>query len=486
MLTGAVKQRGPAKGSLNHTLMVICDEADDFGFACPSIESIAHGSRCSVRQAIRRIAELEEQGWLKVKRKVFRGSMANAYFVDLPKLGVKPNEKSRRSPLWQNFERLMRALESRDKVSLLNGVLKFEKTPQSVDIAASGNLFYDESASDILSLANEAETAPNGANLAPESPIAAKRAETGGSATAEEDSAGDKMSHVTCQPCHVTSDIEGEPFNVLTHYSPIETKAPPTPASGGVVSDLPFGDVTHNHPGFADEAGIAARWLMGECGLGLNSRLKSGLEAALTRRAKRTGHGLVAIATLAVKNFRDYHAALASGLLRFGPWKARTFFENPYWEDPGTWPWDQAKQAARGQAAVGVHVPAESVKSGRFSNEELAAFIDRNATALDEAGCDPRFGLRLGELAAAVGKMLLEDLDRELQAIEEEVVAELRDKVLNYELAALEAKADFELSRYKGRMNKDQLDQVRTQFVERELMKARGAPRLSLYYMVRT
>ena len=229
---GAVKQRGPKAGPLHHTLMVLADESDDFGFACPSVESIAHGSRCSERQAMRRLQRLEKDGWIRVQRKVFRGEMANAYFINLDRLGVVPTGKSRRSPLWTNVQRLLRALESRDKVSLLNGVLKFEKTPESVDLPENGDLFPDNSAGDILSPENEPETELTSAELRVSGQIAAKAVEKLPKSGETDDSAGDKVSRDKCHPRHLTSDIQGQPFNSLTRYYPV-TERPPLPPQGG-------------------------------------------------------------------------------------------------------------------------------------------------------------------------------------------------------------------------------------------------------------
>lgn len=98
LLMGAVFQVGPPEQSPAFVLLAIADNADDFGFACPSHDTIAAKARCDRRTVIRQIDFLEREGWLKVVRKIINGK-SNAYFLNLAKLGVTLSPDARRSPL---------------------------------------------------------------------------------------------------------------------------------------------------------------------------------------------------------------------------------------------------------------------------------------------------------------------------------------------------------------------------------------------------
>jgi hypothetical protein len=79
-------------------MVAIADNADDFGFAFPSTETIAAKARCDVRTVYRYLDELEAEGWLRRMAKVINGR-GNAYFLNLSKLGVTLSPDARRSPV---------------------------------------------------------------------------------------------------------------------------------------------------------------------------------------------------------------------------------------------------------------------------------------------------------------------------------------------------------------------------------------------------
>jgi hypothetical protein len=97
-LMGAVLSCGPKKGSLRYVLVAIADNADDYGFACPSIQTIAEKACCDERTAMRLVQTLESEGWMRVVRRVLFGK-GSVYFIDIAKLGVVVNPKMRKSPL---------------------------------------------------------------------------------------------------------------------------------------------------------------------------------------------------------------------------------------------------------------------------------------------------------------------------------------------------------------------------------------------------
>jgi hypothetical protein len=234
LLMGAVMDRGPDKGALRSTLLAIANLADDFGFACPSVEAIATANCCDERTVLRRLGELEADGWLKIDRKII-GGRGNVYFVSLERLAVEVNEKSRRSPLWADMQRLIRAMDSGDKLSRMNGVLKFEKTPDSAGKIVSGTLFGDEYSGDKLSPEFPVEAGLNRAEVAQNDQIQENPVENEPFGGSEGENPGDKMSPVTGHLDHLTGDISNIPFNVFKRYLHVtDPKNPPYPPAGRV------------------------------------------------------------------------------------------------------------------------------------------------------------------------------------------------------------------------------------------------------------
>ena len=103
---GAVMGCGPKKGSMRYGLVAIADNADDYGFACPSIETIADKACCDERTAMRLVQALEREGWMAVRRRVL-GGKGSIYFLNLDKLGASVGAKSRKSPLHAEMEKTL-------------------------------------------------------------------------------------------------------------------------------------------------------------------------------------------------------------------------------------------------------------------------------------------------------------------------------------------------------------------------------------------
>lgn len=106
-IMAAVWRCGPEEQVPMLVLLAIADNSDDFGFSCPSQELIAMKARCDKRTTIRHIAKLEQAGWLGVLRKSIPGKqgLANAYFVNIARLGVAPSPNSRLSPLHRSLQK---------------------------------------------------------------------------------------------------------------------------------------------------------------------------------------------------------------------------------------------------------------------------------------------------------------------------------------------------------------------------------------------
>jgi len=138
--------------------------------------------------------------------------------------------------------------------------------------------------------------------------------------------------------------------------------------------------------------------------------------------------------------------------------------------------------AAQAVLGVGTHVPEQERESG-FEPPRIAAWLKKNASAIEPA--DATTAERLRELAAAVlaAPMPLEDLDRTLTVLEEKLFAAVLASAPEAELVALKAQADRELAPYRGKMQAVQIRQIREQFLQKRLLEARSIPRLSLFYM---
>lgn len=132
---------------------------------------------------------------------------------------------------------------------------------------------------------------------------------------------------------------------------------PPTGAAGLI---LPFANRRKGDDGYALCVGVAARWVMAECGI-TKDRLATAIHGALHLRCDRAGVSVEQAAATAVLSWREYHADVP--LMRFGPWGAGKFFGEGYWLNRDSWPYDDAKVKelqGRGGAAVGMYRPPSS------------------------------------------------------------------------------------------------------------------------------
>jgi hypothetical protein len=172
---------------------------------------------------------------------------------------------------------------------------------------------------------------------------------------------------------------------------------------------------------------------------------------------------------------------------------------------------EEMVEASTGLApATTTHAPRES----GFESERVAAYLDRNAQALEAASTattstptTPGAPSSTGGLIAGQGGVLstlvstahrlrelattmrsdaplpLDDLDRTLTVLEEKLFAALQSSATEQELVGLKAQADRELAPYRAKMSAIQLRQVQQQFLHKRLLELRALPRLSLFYM---
>jgi hypothetical protein len=136
------------------------------------------------------------------------------------------------------------------------------------------------------------------------------------------------------------------------------------------------------------------------------------------------------------------------------------------------------------EAATGL-APVKKQHDAGFEGARVAAFLERNAAALQTAGYGET-ATRLQELGATMRgeePMALDELDRVLTVLEEKLMLALQAAATEAELVRLKAEAERALAPYRAKIGAVQLKQIHAQFLQKKLLEARGLPRLSLFYM---
>jgi hypothetical protein len=151
------------------------------------------------------------------------------------------------------------------------------------------------------------------------------------------------------------------------------------------------------------------------------------------------------------------------------------------------------------EAAVGVTSETTGKKPDRgFEAEQIIAFLERNAVAVEKASLHDATGVSVRRLATSTATTLremadnlrsnpslprLENLERHLTVLEEKLFAGLVASTSDDLLVGVRAEADRELAPYRRKMPGPQIDQLQKQFVHKRLLEKYGLPRLSLFYM---
>ena len=116
-----------------------------------------------------------------------------------------------------------------------------------------------------------------------------------------------------------------------------------------------------------------------------------------------------------------------------------------------------------------------------FTIEALREFVDCKGAALRKAGFED-----LADSLDALDVDLFSDIgeiEHRLTAVEEEMIARLRGAASAADLQEARGALDLELRPYHGKMSADQIAMLKTQFLDRKLLKSAGLSRLSLYYL---
>jgi hypothetical protein len=147
------------------------------------------------------------------------------------------------------------------------------------------------------------------------------------------------------------------------------------------------------------------------------------------------------------------------------------------------------------EAAVGTGPAAKADKG--FDSSEIAGFLRKNAAELEQASLPSRVGIspqavaqetsaslkELADVIAGTSAPKLEDLERRLTVLEENLFSVLLAAIPDDEVIAVRAQADRELTPYRSKMPTSQVNQLRKQFTHKRLLEKYGVPRLSLFYM---
>lgn len=132
-----------------------------------------------------------------------------------------------------------------------------------------------------------------------------------------------------------------------------------------------------------------------------------------------------------------------------------------------------------------------------FQANEIQRFLQENAGALRRASASARakkaavLADDLDECAASLARLTLElsgpddleDLERQLTALEEKVTASLTRATSMEELAKIRSEVDQGMTPYRQKMTGAQIDALQRQFIKKKLFEKYDLPRLSLFYL---
>ncbi|MCU1306470.1 MAG: hypothetical protein JWN45_1165 [Acidobacteriaceae bacterium] len=148
---------------------------------------------------------------------------------------------------------------------------------------------------------------------------------------------------------------------------------------------------------------------------------------------------------------------------------------------------EEMKEAATGSPAK------TNAEAPGMEASAVAAFLNRNAAALENAAVSPGVktltsqfadSLRsLAKLISAGESPKLEDLERQLTVMEEKLFASLLTSTADAELLEVRAQADRDIAPYRSKMISAQIEQLHRQYVNKRLLERAKLPRLSLFYM---
>jgi hypothetical protein len=139
--------------------------------------------------------------------------------------------------------------------------------------------------------------------------------------------------------------------------------------------------------------------------------------------------------------------------------------------------------ASRAPSSRTGSVPAEPP----FSTDQLRSHMDEAAAAFGKRSEPPFCDMAqtLKDLSAKADEHLrhLEDLERQLSALEEKAVAVLRASASADDLYSIRESLDRELRPYRSKMTADQLAVLERRYLDAAVLERAKLPRLSLFYL---
>jgi hypothetical protein len=117
-----------------------------------------------------------------------------------------------------------------------------------------------------------------------------------------------------------------------------------------------------------------------------------------------------------------------------------------------------------------------------FADSDLAEYLQRNATALRDAG-HADLADAIAALNSETSRNDLETLEQHLAALEEKMIARIRASASDDQLFEARQALDRQLKPYRGKMSAEQLAMLERQFLDRRLLESARLPRLSLFYL---
>jgi hypothetical protein len=357
---GAVMTGGPRKLRQRMVLVAIADNADDFGFAVLSIETIASKAVCEARTAMRMVQALEREDWLRVQRRV-TGGKGSVYFINVDRLGLVPDARSRKSEMHQAFARTLKNPFSGDKMSP-------ESKPAAESVLKSLGISCLEEQPE--------EVAESGDKMSPENGLPAV------DIFFVPEKSGDNSQGVQVTKTSESGDILTLPIlrNHVNHLNQSTTTPQPPLRGGGVDFESreprqvngnggepdrkpngtgdprkskPAGDprkATAGGPCDAVQSECEAAML--ECGLS-NPRMLRVIVDAMRMQTKRERMSPVEVRLMMVASWKRWKADAGYMRHSIGP---RKFFGEGYWLDETLWPVDHARierERHRAKASIG-------------------------------------------------------------------------------------------------------------------------------------
>jgi len=149
------------------------------------------------------------------------------------------------------------------------------------------------------------------------------------------------------------------------------------------------------------------------------------------------------------------------------------------------------------EASVGTAPDSQKQRHG-FANNEIAAFLRQNAVGLEKAQLPERPGISATAVALDIGKglnglateiesvptaVVLEDLERRLNVMEEKLFAVLVAATDDGEIVEVKKQSERDIAPYRNKMPPVQIEQLQKQYLSKRLLEKYGLPRLSLFYM---